>query len=204
MWLAREDHTVELCLTIDYGQRSASVERSFAQRHARRFGLPWRVIEMPWLADAARRGGCALVPGGGDLPRGASDDAPGTGASAAAVWVPARNLVFVAAAASYAEALGAGFVLAGFNREEAETFPDNSATFVAACDEVLRFATLSGVRVSSPTIDLVKAGIVAEARRQGMTAADFWSCYGAGPKPCEDCESCVRSRRAWLDREAEN
>ncbi len=137
---------------------------------------------------------------GPDVPSVAASPAGGAvgdAASAAAVWVPARNVVFLAAAASFAEAMGVGFVLAGFNREEAETFPDNSAAFVLACDEVLRLGTRSGVRVCSPTIEMDKAGIVAEARRHGMTEADFWSCYEAGPESCGRCESCVRNRRAW-------
>ncbi len=197
MWLARRDHAIESCLTFDYGQRSAAAECRIAERLARRFGLPWRVVELPWLADAARRAGSALVSGGREVPLGATVDSPGDAESAAAVWVPARNVVLLAAAASFAEAAGAEFVLAGFNREEAETFPDNSLAFVVAYEEVLRFGTRSGVRVCSPTIEMDKAGIVAEARRHGMTEAEFWSCYGAGPEPCGKCESCVRSRRAW-------
>jgi 7-cyano-7-deazaguanine synthase len=214
MWLAREDHAVELCVTFDYGQRSAAAEHRHAARLAGRFGLPSQRLELPWLRDAARRAGSALVPGGvgqggditggGDLPSAGTADAPGDAASAAAVWVPARNLVFLAIAASLAEAAGAGFVLAGFNREEAETFPDNSAPFVAAVDEALRFGTRSRVRICSPTIEMEKVGIVAEARRQGMTESDFWSCYRSGPEPCGTCESCVRSRRAWTAGDGEN
>jgi 7-cyano-7-deazaguanine synthase in queuosine biosynthesis len=36
--------------------------------------------------------------------------------------------------------------------------------------------------------------IVAEARRLGFTADDFWSCYDGGQRPCGACESCLRSR----------
>ena len=57
-------------------------------------------------------------------------------------------------------------------------------------------ASSSGVAVTSPTIDLDKAGIVAEARRRGFGPADFWSCYEGGEDPCGCCESCVRSRFA--------
>lgn len=195
--MARRDHAIESCLTLDYGQRSAAAECRVAAQLAGRFGLPWRVVELPWLADAARRCGSALVAGGREVPHGAGVDSPGDAQSAAAVWVPARNVVFLAVAASLAEAAGVEFVLTGFNREEAETFPDNSAAFVAAYDEVLRFGTRSGIRVCSPTIEMDKAGIVAAARRHGMTEADFWSCYDAGPEPCGKCESCVRNRRAW-------
>ena len=39
---------------------------------------------------------------------------------------PNRNGGFLNVAASFAEKLGAGSVVVGFNREEAETFPDNT------------------------------------------------------------------------------
>ena len=115
-------------------------------------------------------------------------------ASAAAVWVPARNVVLVAVAAALAEALGADAVVPGFNREEAATFADNSAAFATACEAVLRLGTRSGVRVVAPTLAMDKDAIVATARTLGFSAADFWSCYEGGPSPCGRCESCLRSR----------
>jgi 7-cyano-7-deazaguanine synthase len=108
--------------------------------------------------------------------------------------VPARNVVFVAIAAACAEAIGADSVIAGFNREEAATFSDNSAAFVAAASELLRHGTQTGVKVISATQQWDKVQIVAEARRLGFTADDFWSCYDGGQRPCGACESCLRSR----------
>jgi 7-cyano-7-deazaguanine synthase len=196
-WLG-DGGRVALCLCADYGQRAAAREARASERLAGRFGLPWRRLELPWLADASRVAGSALVDGAGaDLPA-RTEAAPGDAASAWAVWVPARNLVLVAAAAAFAEALGAGVVLAGFNREEAATFADNSPAFVAACDAALALGTRTAVRVVSPTLGLDKVGIVALARRAGLGPADFWSCYAADADPATcGCESCVRSRRAW-------
>ncbi len=187
---------VDLCLCIDYGQRAAAQEVEVSRRLADRFGLPWQRIEMPWLAAASRRSGTALVEGAGAVPE-TSLDQPGDDASAAAVWVPARNLVFVATASAWAEALGADAVLCGFNREEAATFTDNSPAFVAAMDAALKLGTRSAVTVKSPTLELDKAEIVGCARRLGLGPADFWSCYLGGAESCGRCESCLRSRLAW-------
>lgn len=181
------------CVTFDYGQRAREREAAAAERLARRWQVPWTCIALPWLGDLARRSGCRLFAGVGALPTGTPEH-PGDAASAQAVWVPARNAVFVAIAAAHAEALGAGCVVAGFNREEAATFADNSEAFVQACTAMLRFGTRNAVRVESPTSGLDKPAIVAEARRLGFTAADFWSCYEGGPAPCGRCESCLRSR----------
>ncbi|MBL8728783.1 MAG: 7-cyano-7-deazaguanine synthase QueC [Planctomycetes bacterium] len=181
------------CLFVAYGQRAARPEAEAASRLARRLAAPLLTIELPWLGDLARSSGSRLIRGTGDLPHG-TERVPGDAASAAAVWVPARNVVFVAIAAAHAEAMGARFVVTGFNREEAATFADNSAAFVAASDTMLALGTRTGVQVTSPTLALDKAEIVASARALGFTAADFWSCYEGGAAPCGRCESCLRSR----------
>jgi 7-cyano-7-deazaguanine synthase len=197
LWLASTDRAVRECVTFDYGQRAAAAECAAASSLAGRFGLPWRRVALPWLADAAVRAGSALVVGGDALPDRVGAAEAGDVDSAAAVWVPARNLVFLSIAAAFAEAGDADTVLAGFNREEAATFPDNSADFVAAFDAVAQLGTGNGVRVAAPTIGMAKAEVVAEARRLGLVETEFFSCYDAGPKPCGKCESCVRSRLAW-------
>jgi 7-cyano-7-deazaguanine synthase len=184
------------CLTFDYGQRAAVREQERASRLAARLGVPWRAITLPWLQEFAVLAGSALLPGTGALPRG-TRQVPGDAGSAKAVWVPARNAVFVAIAAAAAEAMGAGIVLAGFNREEAATFPDNSAGFVAAADAYLAFGTRTQVQVQSPTLGWDKVEIVQHARRLGFAPADFWSCYEGGSRPCGSCESCLRSAVAW-------
>lgn len=180
------------CLFFDYGQRAARPEFAAARGLAERFSAPIVRLSLPWLGELARSAGSRLVPGSGDLPVGTTAT-PGDAASAAAVWVPARNAVFVAIAAAHAEALRADCVIAGFNREEAATFPDNSARFVDAAMRFLALGTRNSVRVESPTLQMHKAAILAEARRLGFAASDFWSCYEGGETPCGRCESCLRS-----------
>lgn len=195
LWLA-DRGSVALALSADYGQRAAARELAAARALAARYGVPWQMVDLRWLAEPSRRAGSGLMPGA-ELPR-TTAAAPGDQQTAAAVWVPARNVVLLAVAASYGEALGADWLVAGFNREEAATFPDNSAGFVAAFDRVLEFGCRRRLGVASPTLALDKPQIVAAARRLGLTAHDFWSCYDGGAAPCGHCESCVRSARAWL------
>lgn len=195
MWRAA-GNDVAACVFADYGQRAVEPERAAASRLAAKFGAPLREVALPWLATAAGEAGSSLVDPRAELPQRTVAD-PGDDASAQAVWVPARNVVLVAAAAAVAESLGAGWVVAGFNREEAATFEDNSPDFVSAFDAVLGLGTRHAVRLTSPTIGLDKTGIAAEARRSGLGPESFWSCYEGGDQPCESCESCVRAKRAW-------
>ncbi|MCA8977268.1 MAG: 7-cyano-7-deazaguanine synthase QueC [Planctomycetes bacterium] len=193
--LHREQSGCDLqrCLFFDYGQRARVRELGAAEALAQRWQVPLQVIAMPWLGELAARSGSALMPGQEPPPVG-TIACPGDQSSARAVWVPARNAVFVSVAAAFAEAFGAEVVVTGFNREEAATFADNSAEFVAAAETFLGLGTRTGVRVISPTLTMDKNGIVAAARRLGFGADDFWSCYEGGAQPCGRCESCLRSR----------
>ncbi|MBK8100845.1 MAG: 7-cyano-7-deazaguanine synthase QueC [Planctomycetes bacterium] len=194
-WLA-DGGTLALCLTFDYGQRAAAREAAAAQALAKRWQVPWQRLELPWLGAASQIAGSALVDLGTTVPVGTAAN-PGDQRSAAAVWVPARNAVFVAIGAAWAEALGAPVVLAGFNREEAATFPDNSPEFLQAATAFLATGTRSRVRAESPTLHLDKVAIAAHARRFGLEPADLWSCYRGEAAPCGECESCLRSARAF-------
>ena len=181
---------VVLALTFDYGQRAAKREVTCARRIARRRGVRHLALRLPWLA------GGALTDRSRALPRPDLASPKQTRASADAVWVPNRNGVFIAVAAAFAERLGAGRVVVGFNREEARTFPDNSRGFIVAMNRALSFSTRGAVRVESPTAAWDKRRIVREARSRGIPLEPLWPCYEGGRAWCRKCESCRRSLRA--------
>ena len=181
-----------LALTIDYGQRAARREIASARKTAARYRVPHRVLRLPWLAGGALTDRSRRLPSP-DIAR-ASD----TRKSAAAVWVPNRNGVFIAAAAALAESMKASRIVVGFNREEAATFPDNSAQFLDAANRALRYSTANGVAVESPTLRWDKKRIVREAKRRGIGLEDVWPCYEGRRIWCRKCESCLRALRAGL------
>lgn len=188
-----------LALTFDYGQRARAREAEASRGMCERLGAAHRVVELPWLAEITRT---ALVNGAQALPEvdaAELDDSRVTGRSAEAVWVPNRNGVFVMVAAAFAEALGAGNVVAGFNAEEGASFPDNSPAFVEAMRTALSFSTLSKVHLASPTNGLTKTQIVRLGRDIGAALDLIWSCYDGGEEPCWQCESCRRLRRALVE-----
>ena len=198
--LYREADLIELALTFAYGQKAQEQEVRAASRIAEFYGVRHEVIHLPFLHAQTKT---ALVDGSHDLPELDAielDDAAGRcRASAAAVWVPNRNGLFLNIAAVFAENLPAPCALvAGFNREEAATFPDNSPEFIAAVNRSLQYSTRQDIRVVSPTVHLKKEEIVHEALRLKVPLDLVWSCYRGGGKPCGRCESCLRLRRALL------
>jgi 7-cyano-7-deazaguanine synthase len=194
---AADQSGVALALTFDYGQRAAPREAAAASLMCQQLGLRHRLLQLPWLAEllpstpvphitAAQLGHPSISP----------DD------TARAVWVPNRNGVFVNIAAAFAESLAADTIVAGFNAEEAATFPDNSSHFVSAVNAALLLSVRLPVQLHSFTQDLAKADIVRLGRRINAPLDLLWSCYHGGPDHCWRCESCARLERALREADA--
>ncbi len=187
---------VRLAITFDYGQRAARREAARAKALAKRYKVDWKLVRLPWLKDITRT---ALVNRRRALPSlavGLLGDRRRARRSAAAVWVPNRNGVFLNISAGFAESLGCREVVIGFNREEGATFPDNTAAFGRAVTKAFRFSTRNRVRAVSYTARMDKRQIVNLARWLGVPLDRVWPCYEGGRRPCGRCESCVRFRRA--------
>ena len=186
-----------LALTFDYGQRAVAREIEAAAAMAARLNVAHRIIHLDWLRDITTTSlvnKSAPVPEV-SLPMLESDD--GTlDTTAAQVWVPNRNGVFVNIAAAVADATGAARIVAGFNAEEAATFSDNSPEYIDAVNMALRLSCRRVPELSSPTATLAKHEIVQVGRAIGAPLDLAWPCYLAGERLCGRCESCSRFIRA--------
>ncbi|KGK98031.1 7-cyano-7-deazaguanine synthase [Methanococcoides methylutens] len=197
--IAKKSSDVVLALTFDYGQRSVRREIDYSKAICDHYGIEHRIIPLDWLKDITNT---SLVNEEVDVPELSVDDISGknesvTEDSAKSVWVPNRNGVFLNIAASFAESYDCDNVIAGFNGEEAKTFPDNSKEFVDASDRCFSYSTANGVEVLAPLIDMDKKSIVFEAIEAEAPLGWSWSCYHGEDKPCGVCESCVRRARAF-------
>ncbi len=190
-----ENLDVVLALTFNYGQMAASKEIAAAAALAKQAAVPHQVVDVTWFADFTKT---SLI-SGRDLPSGADvtiDSHERSLETAKSVWVPNRNGILLNIAAGFAEGLGAGFVIPGFNVEEASTFPDNSQGFLQSLDHSWSFSTASKVRTRCFSTDLNKTEIVREAKLLRLQFSKLWPCYRAEAKWCGQCESCLRFKRA--------
>ncbi|MFC1516963.1 7-cyano-7-deazaguanine synthase QueC [Candidatus Margulisiibacteriota bacterium] len=196
---------IALALTFDYGQRAANKEMQSAKLMAQQYGLPHKIIKLDWLKEITKT---ALVDHKKMIPHLKTfelDDPSGKNLeSAMAVWVPNRNGVFINIAAAYAESMEAEIIVTGFNWEEGQTFPDNTADFIKAANGALSFSTQKLVEVKSFISELAKAEIVHLGKSQEAPLKYIWSCYEGGEKHCWQCESCQRLYRALSENDLLN
>jgi 7-cyano-7-deazaguanine synthase len=187
---AAGERRVETVMFFDYGQRARESERVSSMSAANYYGLPFQDVDVRWLESLAPPG--MQVSSAPDR----RDESPDALRALADVWIPNRNGVFINIAAAYAERYACDTIVTGFNREEAEEFPDNSADYVSRVNHALELSTRNRVRVESFTIDLDKRAVLRLGLELKAPLSIVWSCYRSGARMCGRCASCARLRGA--------
>ena len=184
-----------LALTIDYGQRH-DIELRSAAAVADHYSAEHLVVSF----DAGAWGGSALTDSGVALPQTGTVSETGIPAT----YVPARNIIFLAMAASVAEARSAAAVCIGVNALDYSGYPDCRPEFIAAFAQLLGIATKRGVdgdpvQLRTPLQHLRKSEIVRRGLALDAPLQLTWSCYAGEQRPCGRCESCVLRARGFAE-----
>jgi 7-cyano-7-deazaguanine synthase len=188
---------ISMALSFDYGQRAAEKELAATKRMTSALQIPHQVLSLAFFKSF---GGSSLTDSSKSIPTGSQvdiNDLKTSQETAKSVWVPNRNGIFLNIAAGFAESLNADVVIPGFNREEAATFPDNSQEFLETTTRALKLSTSNKVQIQCLTTHLNKTEIVALGAKLQMNWSWIWPCYFSGDNWCGQCESCLRSYRAF-------
>ena len=191
-YLARQDYQDMRVLCFNYGQKSAAKEMNRSALIAQEINIPFISLNLPWLKDLGDSALTSSAPLPGSIHL---SDKKQTQESAKQVWVPHRNAIFIHIAAAFASNKPTDIIV-GFNKEEAQTFPDNSQSFVDSINESLKFSLSHPVQVKSYTLHLDKKQIVQLGKKHNVNFDLIWSCYEGGEEPCGQCESCLRLQLA--------
>ena len=194
--LLRKDYGTMLALTFDYGQKAVQPEISASQAICEYYNISHKVITLEWLKEITQT---SLV-SESSVPTDIKDYKE----SMKAVWVPNRNGLFLNIAACFADSEGYDDIIIGANKEEAETFSDNTAEFINRVNSEFEFSTLKKPRVVAPLINYTKNDIVEKALENKIPLELVKSCYLGGDKNCGECESCKRLKNALLYNAAED
>ncbi len=194
--LLRKDYGTMLALTFDYGQKAVQPEISASQAICEYYNISHKVITLEWLKEITHT---SLV-SESSVPTDIKDYKE----SMKAVWVPNRNGLFLNIAACFADSEGYDDIIIGANKEEAETFSDNTAEFINRVNSEFEFSTLKKPRVVAPLINYTKNDIVEKALENKIPLELVKSCYLGGDKNCGECESCKRLKNALLYNAAED
>lgn len=180
-------------LIFDYGQRHKK-EVNVAKRIAQKVGCPYEVvkIQFPWK-------GSALLDNKISLPKRRHIDEN----KIPVTYVPARNIIFLSYAASFAETIKAKVIFIGANARDYSGYPDCRPEFFQAYAQALRRGSKTGVqgkpiRILTPLVHKTKSQIIKLGRKLKVPYELTWSCYQGGGSPCGICDSC-RLRQKGFD-----
>jgi 7-cyano-7-deazaguanine synthase len=120
-------------------------------------------------------------------------------------YVPARNMVFLSVAASFAEAIGARDIFIGVSQVDYSGYVDCREEFVVAMENAINKGTVMGaelgqkISIHAPFIYKTKADEIRLGEQLGVDWSLTWSCYRGGEKPCGTCDSCLLRAKAFSE-----
>ena len=186
---------VESCqvwpLTISYGQRhNKEIVAARNVCEARTIALlqRWKYVDLSNLRSLLP----SALTGVGEVPTGKYDKE-----IMSQTVVPGRNLILLAIAAGYAEAIGACRVAYAAHTEDHYLYPDCRPEFVQAASMAIHRSTEFEVSLIAPFVNKTKVDIVILGKRLNVPFKLTYSCYKGGDVHCGECSTCLERRKAF-------
>ena len=167
------------CLIFDYGQlHKKEIIQAAKIAKAGACGYKILKIDFPWK-------GSALLDAKIKVPEKITRGIPAT-------YVPARNIIFLSFALSFAEAIKAQAIFIGAHAQDYSGYPDCRPEFFKAFVKMARAGTVRGksIRILAPLLNKNKAQIISIGQKLGVPFNLTRSCYRGEKLPCGKCDSC--------------
>lgn len=167
------------CLIFDYGQLHKK-EINCAVNVAKASRSIYRIlkIDFPWK-------GSALLDKKIKVPDKITKGIPAT-------YVPARNIIFLSFALSFAETINAQAIFIGAHAQDYSGYPDCRPEFFRAFVKMAKAGTLGAgkIKILAPLLNRKKAQIISLGLKLNVPYKLTWSCYRGAKMPCGKCDSC--------------
>lgn len=124
-----------------------------------------------------------------------------------ATYVPARNMVFLSVAASWADALNITDIFIGVSEVDYSGYVDCREEFIRAMEDAINLGTVLGaekkqrIKIHAPFMHMTKADEVRLGAKLGVDFSLTWTCYRGGDTPCGTCDSCLLRAKAFEEAE---
>lgn len=122
-----------------------------------------------------------------------------------ATYVPARNMVFLSVAASWADALEITDIFIGVSEVDYSGYVDCREEFIRSMEDTINLGTVLGaekkqrIRIHAPFMHMTKAEEIKLGVEAGVDFGLTWTCYRGDDKPCGTCDSCLLRAKAFQE-----
>ncbi|MDP3041629.1 MAG: 7-cyano-7-deazaguanine synthase QueC [Candidatus Omnitrophota bacterium] len=176
------------CLIFDYGQLHKK-EITSAVNIAKASRCPYEILKIgfPWR-------GSALLDKKVKISKKIKPGIPST-------YVPARNIIFLSFALSFAETIKAKAIFIGAHAQDYSGYPDCRPEFFQVFAEMAKVGTYGGgrIKILAPLLNKKKAQIISLGQRLGVPFNLSWSCYRGAKLPCGICDSCYYRAKGFKE-----
>ena len=194
LYLAKHEGYQTHAISFDYGQKHQK-ELHFAKQTAQKLGIEAHKIVKLNLADF---GGSSLTDSKIQIQEGNinNNEIPIT-------YVPARNMVFLSIAASYAETIQSQNIFIGVSQVDYSGYVDCRQEFIQAMEHAINMGTVMSaehnkkITIHTPFINKSKKHEIELGVELGVDFSLTWSCYKGGETPCKKCDSCLLRAQAF-------
>ena len=116
-------------------------------------------------------------------------------------YIPARNIMFYAICAHYAEFLDIKWIIGGHNSHDAEFFRDATKEYIKKINSLLRqgrpIIANNTPKILLPLVDMNRQEVISLALKIEVPLELTWSCHNEGKTHCGQCYSCSQRFNAF-------
>lgn len=195
------DSTTLLYYLKHKGYRVFSLIFDYSQRHRREVGVASKIAcinKVPYeiIKLNLKLKGSSLVDKNKPVPLNRNlnkKEIPST-------YVPARNIIFLSYALSFAETRGINEIFIGAHIQDYSGYPDCRPEFLRSFEVAANKGMKnSKIKIRAPLINKSKKDIIKLGLKLGVPYKITYSCYQGYKKPCGKCDSCRFRRQAFQE-----
>lgn len=186
-----------IALSISYGQKHTK-EIEAANAIAKYYEVEKMELD---LSEMFKFSDCSLLKGSDkDIPKESyAKQLEKTNGAPVSTYVPFRNGLFIASAASVALSRKCSVIYYGAHSDDSagNAYPDCSEVFNNAMNTAVYEGSGKQLKIEAPFVSLTKADVVKIGLELNVPYELTWSCYEGSEKPCGKCGTCIDRAKAF-------